>query len=163
MTIIIGYDGSEGARGAIEFAGQYFSGRDAIVVTAFEDWPPAVHGDTVQIGDATRAKAEATAEDGAALARQVGIKAEPRTVYAAEKAWQSIIEVADEFDAGLIVVGSHGFNGLRPLVLGSVSHQLAHHAHQPVIAVPTPEAVAARREQKDPARVKTAGDAREMS
>jgi nucleotide-binding universal stress UspA family protein len=148
VTIIIGYDGSEGAKGAIEFAGEYFSGRDAIVVTAFEDWPPAVHGDAVQTNDAARAKAEATAEEGAALARQAGIEAEPRTVYAAEKAWQSIIDVADELDAGLIVVGSHGFNGLRPLVLGSVSHQLAHHAHQPVIAVPTPEAVAARREQK---------------
>ena len=143
MTIIIGYDGSEGAKGAIEFAGEYFSGRDAIVVTAFEDWPPAV-----QVDDAARAKAEATAEEGAALARETGIKAEPHTVYAADKAWQSIISVADELDAGLIVVGSHGFNGLRPLVLGSVSHQLAHHAHQPVIAVPTPEAVAARREQK---------------
>ncbi len=148
MTIIIGYDGSEGAKGAIEFAGEYFSGRDAIVVTAFEDWPPAVQGDAVQVDDAARAKAEATAEEGAALARETGIKAEPHTVYAADKAWQSIISVADELDAGLIVVGSHGFNGLRPLVLGSVSHQLAHHAHQPVLAVPTPEAVAARREQK---------------
>jgi len=148
VTIIIGYDGSEGAKGAIEFAGEYFSGRDAIVVTAFEDWPPAVQGDAVQVDDAARAKAEAIAEEGAALAREAGIKAEPHTVYAAEKAWRSIINVADELDAGLIVVGSHGFNGLRPLVLGSVSHQLAHHAHQPVIAVPTPEAVAARREQK---------------
>ena len=148
MTIIIGYDGSEGAKAAIEFAGEYFSGREAIVVTAFEDWPPAVEGDAVQIDAAARAKAESTAEEGAALARQADINAEPRTVYAAEKAWQSIIDVADELDASLIVVGSHGFNGLRPLVLGSVSHQLAHHAHQPVIAVPTAEAVAARREQK---------------
>ncbi len=63
MTIIIGYDGSEGAKGAIEFAGEYFSGRDAIVVTAFEDWPPAVQGDAVQIDDPARAKAEATAEE----------------------------------------------------------------------------------------------------
>jgi len=148
VTIIIGYDGSEGAKGAIEFAGEYFSGGEAIVVTAFEDWPPAVQGDAVQVDDAARAKAEAIAEEGAALAREAGIKAEPHTVYAAEKAWRSIADAADELDAGLIVVGSHGFNGLRPLVLGSVSHQLAHHAHQPVIAVPTPEAVAARREQK---------------
>lgn len=148
MTIIIGYDGSEGARGAIKFAGQYFSGRDAIVVTAFEDWPPVVQGDAVEVDEGARAKAEDIAKEGAALAVRVGIKAEARTVYTAEKAWQSIIRVADELDAGLIVVGSHGFNGLRPLVLGSVSHQLAHHAHQPVITVPTHQAVAARREQK---------------
>lgn len=148
MTIIIGYDGSEGARGAIAFAGQYFAGREAVVVTAYEDWPPAVQGDAVEVDPAARAKAEETAEEGAAFARELGIEAEARTVYTAEKAWQSIIRVADELGAGLIVVGSHGFDGLRPLVLGSVSHQLAHHAHQPVIAVPTPDAVAARREQK---------------
>ena len=146
--IVIGYDGSDGARRAIEFAGEYFAGRDAVVVTAFEDWPPAVRGDEVEVDGVTRAKTEATAEDGAALARRAGIAAGAWTVYAAEKPWQSIIKVADELDAGLIVVGSHGLNGLRPLVLGSVSHQLGHHAHQPVIAVPTPEAVAARLQQK---------------
>ena len=147
-VIVIGYDGSEGARDAVHYAARYFHGQRAVVVTAFEDWPPAVHGDAMQVDDAARAQTEATAAEGAALARAAGIAAEARTVYAAEKPWQSIIKVADELDAGLIVVGSHGFNGLRPLVLGSVSHQLGHHAHQPVLAVPTPEAVAARREQK---------------
>ena len=146
--IIIGYDGSDGAKHAIAFAGQYFAGRDAVVVTAAEAWPPAVIGDAVRVDAATRAGAEANAAEGAALARAAGIEAESRTVFAAEKPWQSIIAAADELDAGLILVGSHGYNGLRPLVLGSVSHQLAHHAHQPVIAVPTPAAVAARREQK---------------
>jgi nucleotide-binding universal stress UspA family protein len=146
--IIIGYDGSEGAKGAIAFAGDYFAGRRAVVVTAFEDWPPAVHGDESHVDEQTRAETAAKAEEGAALARTVGIEAEAKTIHATDKTWQSIIRVADELDAGLIVVGSHGFNGLRPLVLGSVSHQLAHHAHQPVIAVPTPVAVAARREQK---------------
>ena len=133
-AIVIGYDGSEGAKGAIEFAGRYFSGRHAVVVTAFDDASPAVDRDGARI------KAEATAAEEAALARQTGIAAEARTVYAPDTPWMSIIEVADGFDAGVIVVGSHGFNALRPLVLGSVSHQLAHHAHQPVIAVPTPEA-----------------------
>ena len=81
-------------------------------------------------------------------ALQLGIKTEARAVYTAEKPWQSIIRVADDLGAGLIALGSRGFDGLRLLVLGSVSHKLAHHAHQPVIAVPTPDAVAARREQK---------------
>jgi nucleotide-binding universal stress UspA family protein len=146
--IIIGYDGSEGAKRAIAFAGEYFGGRDAVVLTAVEAGPPAVTGDAVRADAATRAGAEAHAVEGAALARAAGIEAEPQTVFAAEKPWQSIVAAADELDAGLILVGSHGHNGIRPLVLGSVSHQLAHHAHQPVLAVPTPAAVAARREQK---------------
>ena len=113
--IIIGYDGSEGAKRAVAFGGEYFGGREAIVVTAFE-------GDGVEVDAAARANTEAIAEEGAALARQRRIAAEPRTVYGSEKPWQSIIKVADDLDAGLIIVGSHGFNGLRPLVLGSVSH-----------------------------------------
>lgn len=153
--IVIGYDGSEGARRAIEYAGRYLRGQRAVVVTTFfEHWPPAVKGDPAAVDEATRAKAEATASEGAALARAAGFEAEARTVFSAEKPWQAIITLADELDAGLIVVGSHGFNGLRPLVLGSVSHQLGHHAHQPVLAVPTPEAINARREQKPAARAK---------
>jgi nucleotide-binding universal stress UspA family protein len=158
QPIIIGYDGSDGARRAIAFAGDYLRGRPAVVVTVAEAWPPAVHGDAVAVDDGTRARAEATAAEGAALARRAGLDAEPLTVLAAERPWQAIIATADELEAGLIVVGSHGFNGLRPLVLGSVSHQLAHHAHQPVIAVPTQEAIAARREQK-----RSAGGALEHS
>jgi len=146
--IVIGYDGSDGARRAIEYAGEYLRGQRAVVVTAFEDWPPPVSGDSSSVDEAWRSNAEATAAEGAALARSVGFDTEARVAYAAKKPWQAIIDVADELDAGLIVVGSHGFNGLRPLVLGSVSHQLGHHAHQPVLAVPTPEAVAARRNQK---------------
>lgn len=146
--ILIGYDGSDGARRAIEFAGQYFANRLAVVVTVFEDWPPAVRGDAASVDAVERRRTQATAEEGAALARGAGLDAEPRTLYVADHAWRAIAAGADELDAGLIVVGSHGFNGVRPLVLGSVSHQLAHHAHQPVLAVPTPEAVAARREQK---------------
>jgi nucleotide-binding universal stress UspA family protein len=148
QPIVIGYDGSDGAKLAIEFAGDYFGGRDAIVVTAAEAWPPAVHGDAVGLDERTRAEVEATAAEGASLAHAAGLEAEPRPVVAAERPWQSIIEAADEVDAGVIVVGSHGFNGLKPLVLGSVSHQLSHHAHQPVVAVPTPAAVSARRKQK---------------
>lgn len=154
--IIIGYDGSDGAKHAISFAGEYFAGREAVVVTATEMWPPAIRGQEAPVDTATRARAEATAVEGVALARAAGIEAEPRAVLAAEKPWRSIIAAADELDAGVIVVGSHGFNGLRPLVLGSVSHQLAHHAHQPVIAVPTAAAIAARREQKQSGSVENA-------
>lgn len=148
QRILIGYDGSDGAKHAISFAGEYLAGREAVVVTATELWPPAIKGGEAPVDTAARARAEATAAEGVALARAAGIEAEPRAVFSAEKPWQSIIAAADELDAGVIVVGSHGFNGLRPLVLGSVSHQLAHHAHQPVIAVPTAAAIAARREQK---------------
>jgi len=42
---------------------------------------------------------------------------------------QAIIEVADEWDADLILMGSHGYRGLTRLWLGSVSQAVAAHAN----------------------------------
>ena len=59
---------------------------------------------------------------------------------------RKILDAADEHDARMLVLGSHGRADL-PLALGSVSHRLLHHARRPVLIVPrnpnTPVAEAA--------------------
>ncbi len=47
-----------------------------------------------------------------------------------------LIRMADEFGAGLIVVGSHGHGGLRHLLVGSVTEALLRRATIPVVVVP---------------------------
>jgi nucleotide-binding universal stress UspA family protein len=46
-----------------------------------------------------------------------------------------ILDVADQHDARMLVLGSHGHADL-PLAFGSVAHRLLHHAHRPVLIVP---------------------------
>lgn len=50
-----------------------------------------------------------------------------------------IVAVARDEDASMIVAGSRGRGGFSELLLGSVSHQLTHHADRPVVIIPPPE------------------------
>ncbi len=49
---------------------------------------------------------------------------------------QALLDVADEEDADLIVVGSRGLSGLAGVVLGSTSSKLLHRSSRPVLVVP---------------------------
>ena len=53
----------------------------------------------------------------------------------AGRAEVEIVRVAEEIDAGLVVLGSRGFGPLRRAVLGSVSSGVVRHAQCPVLVV----------------------------
>ena len=159
--ILIAYDGSENARDAIEWAGEMFGGRRAVVLYAWEpvEGIAVLHGGIGSTAGASategmreadawgQAAAERVAAEGAELARRAGLDAEPRVMRGALPVWELIVEAADDLDAALILLGSRGLRGLRSLVLGSVSHQVLHNAHQPVLVVPTTALAEARRER----------------
>lgn len=46
-----------------------------------------------------------------------------------------IVRLAEDLDAGLVVVGSRGFGPLRRAVMGGVSRSVVRHAHCPVLVV----------------------------
>jgi nucleotide-binding universal stress UspA family protein len=61
------------------------------------------------------------------------IVAEP-IVRRASQPWRAIVDVSDELDVDLIVIGSHGYHGLDR-VLGTTAGKVANHAHRNVIVV----------------------------
>jgi len=48
---------------------------------------------------------------------------------------RAIVELADELEVGLIVMGSRGLGGVRRALMGSVSDSVVRHAHCPVMVV----------------------------
>jgi nucleotide-binding universal stress UspA family protein len=145
--VLFAYDGSEHAKAAIEHAGAVLQHGRAVVATAwttFEGAAPALllamPGDMVREGaqaldDAGRETAEGLAAEGAELARAAGFDAEPRAVSSSGPFFASLLDVAAELDACVIVAGSRGRSSLAAAVLGSVSTGILHHAGRPVLIV----------------------------
>jgi nucleotide-binding universal stress UspA family protein len=138
--IVFAYDGSELAKLAIdEAARQLAPGRDALVLTVWHPFDvgfvPAggVRFDAAQISE-VRKSAEQTAADGASLARQAGFNARGTAAEAAP-AWKGIVKAADEHDASLIVLGSHGRTGLASVLIGSVAEAVAAHSRGSVLII----------------------------
>jgi Universal stress protein family len=75
-------------------------------------------------------KARDVAKEGADLARTAGFDAEP-LAERGSPVWARIVEVADENDAAVVVIGSHGRSGVRYAVMGSVATAVAQHSKRP--------------------------------
>jgi nucleotide-binding universal stress UspA family protein len=142
--ILICYDGSSEAERAIEAAAELFPGRRAVVLEvgptmtfaeAYAATSSLVPGGAFD--ELNTADARARAETGAEQARRVGLHAVPRAEIASTT-WREIVDVAEEIDAAVIVIGSRGLDGIRELARGSVSHDVATHAGRPVLVVPAP-------------------------
>jgi nucleotide-binding universal stress UspA family protein len=141
--ILLCYDGSDDAFRAIEFAGALFSGRKALVLAVWEHYTFLSGIQRVEDSLVEEATA-ALAADGCERAQDAGFSAEPLVVAAQHNVAEAIIDAADEHDAMLIVMGTRGNTGIRSLLLGSVSHNVAHHAHRPIMIVPSHSLAEAR-------------------
>jgi nucleotide-binding universal stress UspA family protein len=52
-----------------------------------------------------------------------------------EKRDEAIVHLAEDIDAGMIVIGSRGFGGMRRALMGNVADSVVRHAHCPVLVV----------------------------
>jgi len=49
--------------------------------------------------------------------------------------WRALVTLADDHDAGLVVLGSHGRTGLAGVLIGSVAEAVAAHSPRSVLIV----------------------------
>jgi nucleotide-binding universal stress UspA family protein len=145
LPVLLCFDGSEDARRAIDDAGRLLAPRTAVVLTVWEaardltaldpvgDTVGRLSGIYAELDAAGLQAARDAADHGAQLAREAGF--EPRTRVACGSVWRTIVAIAAEEDAAVIVVGARGLSRAAS-VLGSVSARVSRHAGRPVLVVP---------------------------
>jgi nucleotide-binding universal stress UspA family protein len=142
-AIVVGTDGSPTANDAFKQASDLAMslGAKLHVVSAYEPASGArVEGAADQpessawlVGPDVEVGTVLTDAVGAAKAKGIECEAHARKGDPAE----AILEVADEHDADLIVVGSKGMRGAKRFLLGSVPDKISHHAPCSVLIIRT--------------------------
>ena len=138
--VVFAYDGSDLAKDAIAEAGRQLSApRPALVLTVWQPYsvgfvtPRQLKVDAAA-ADEVRDAAEQTAAQGAELAGEAGFEARSMAIELAPT-WKGIVTTADEQDASLIVLGSHGRSGLADVLIGSVAEAVVAHSRRAVLIV----------------------------
>jgi nucleotide-binding universal stress UspA family protein len=135
MKIILAVDGSQYSADAAEVvaARPWPSGTIVRVLSAVEDvTPPATElwydagGSIERVRQEMTTRAERLAAGIAEALQASGLTVETAVRYG--DARSVIVDEAAEWDADLVVVGSHGYTGLKRLLLGSVAQSVVGHA-----------------------------------
>lgn len=147
MRILIATDGSEFSRKALEKACEVAQGREEVsfrVISVYEPQVPMAAEPYAlsaqyfeRLDGLARERAEETARAGVDFLRGrfPSARVEIKSVVQLGRPAQMIVQTADDWDADLIIVGSHGHGFWGRLALGSVSDAVLHHAPCSVLVV----------------------------
>jgi nucleotide-binding universal stress UspA family protein len=135
MKILLAIDGSEHSGAAVEAVAarpwppgtmvRVLSAVERVVPPATEVWYDA-GGSLEQAREELTKRADQLTAGVAEKVRAAGLTAE--TAVRDGDPRSAIVDEAEEWDADLIVVGSHGYTGLKRWLLGSVAQSVVSHA-----------------------------------
>jgi nucleotide-binding universal stress UspA family protein len=147
MKILIATDGSKFGQAAVDFAANIVGDPETAEVKiisviepfAFNELETLIE-ETDKLADLTNAAAKQADAAGKQMADDFrekfsGTKIEVTSEVLGGPAARSVVEKAEEWNADLIVVGSHGYGFWKRAWLGSVSDRIAHHAPCSVLIV----------------------------
>ncbi len=142
-VIVVGIDGSDAAGRAVRWCAEHAPLLAASVVAvhaldttgfgSFVALDPAVPVALPNDEELRRLRDVAEREWCKAL---VDAGVDHRVVVAEGNAVAALRQIAEDERADLVVTGRRGRGGFAELVLGSTSHQLAHHLTRPLLIVP---------------------------
>ena len=139
--ILIPVDGSPTAQKAVETAAGLAKafGSSVTAIYVIDPYPFSglgsdfAYGQSEYLSAASTEAKEATQNAEKTLA-SAGVSVKT-SVVEAHSAWRGILETAAKVGADLIVMGSHGRQGLEKMVLGSVAQRVLSHSTLPVFVV----------------------------
>ena len=136
-TLVVGYDGTEGARTALAEGVRLATELGAEVHLVFSYSTGRLGGELRDLDAAVAERAAQVLAEGKALAAEQGAPA--TTSFRREDPAEGLIAAADELDARYVVVGSYGERPLKSALVGSTPTRLLHLCERPVLVVRAPE------------------------
>jgi len=110
---------------------------EPLVHTVIPRMEPTFSAEMVSVLEDDRKQAGDSLEKAAQLLRRAGFQVDTRV--AENEVRTAILDIATEWQADLIVVGSHGRKGLNKFLLGSVAESVVRHAKCSVWIVRVPQ------------------------
>jgi nucleotide-binding universal stress UspA family protein len=144
VSIVVGVDGSSGSKAALRWALAEARLRQTRVEAVYawslpypaigSVWAPGVDEETLA---SLHERAEQLLDQTVSAVADEAAEVEVTRSAIEGPAGAVLVEKSE--GAELLVVGSRGLGGFRELLLGSVSHQCAQHAHCPVVIIRQPK------------------------
>ncbi|HWW67250.1 MAG TPA: universal stress protein [Solirubrobacterales bacterium] len=133
--IIVGYDGSECSKAALEKACEMAKALGDKVVIVFGYAPGGYGGGEIPTHrEAVEELAEKVTAEADTRAAEAGVEHEVKLKPL--KPLHALVEAAGEGKARMIVVGSHSEAPLKSAIIGATPYKLLHHSEVPVLVVP---------------------------
>lgn len=140
--IVVGVNGSAASNAALEWAVREAVPRDAEVVAVHVIKPAGALGSGAGVTDVRLREFDYLGDEVRARVKRelfeplTTSEVKHRILIVEGHPATGILHVADEEDAGLIVVGNGLHSTMEDLFLGSVAHELTHKATRPLAIVP---------------------------